>query len=89
MDFNCLLRVGYVVPVSEGLPAIGYHLHEHASQRRVGNMSDARLIGLHVDFELLVLQESVLFDGLYVDACIFHRLFRVATGHYDSDAVFR
>ena len=55
MDFDCLLRFRDVVPMSVSLPPIGYDLYEDASERRIGDMCDARLIGLHVYFKLFVL----------------------------------
>lgn len=89
MDLDRLLRVRDVVPVSVGLPSLSDHLNQHASERRVRNMRDTRLIGLHVDFKLFVLQHRVFFHRLDVDAGIFHRFFGVAPRDDDCYAILR
>jgi len=88
MNLDGLLRVGNVVPVPVGFPALGNDLDQHAAQGCIRHMRNASLIGLDVDLEFFVL-EGVLFEGLDVDAGVFHGLIGVAARDFDGQAIER
>src|SRR5690348_10213541 len=62
MNFNNLLGIGDVVPLSVGLPAFRDNLNQNFSQGRIGNVRDALAVRFDVQLELLVFPKGSLFD---------------------------
>ena len=83
MNFDDLLGIVDVEPVSERLPAIGNHLNQHAARRRLKQVRNSLLVRFDVLLCLFVLDEP-FFVRLHVHAGIFHRHVRVAAGDRDG-----
>ena len=54
MNFDDLLGVGDVIPMSVGLPAFRDHLNQHAADRGLWDAGKALHVGLDVQFGFLV-----------------------------------
>src|SRR5215472_12679676 len=81
-----LLGIGDVKPAAVALPAFGKHLNEHAAKWRVGDVCNPLAIGLHIQFQLFVFPDCVLFNVFEIDAGILDRRFLFSTAYLDGDA---
>lgn len=86
MNLDDLFRFGDVEPAPIGLPALSDDLHQSSSERGIGNVRNAFAVGLHVQFQLFVFLDDVLFDVLQVNAGILDGRILVAAGDFDSNA---
>lgn len=89
MNLDDLFRFGDVEPTSVRLPAFSDDLNQSPSEGGIGNVRDAIVVGFHVQLELFVFLNDVLFDVFQVNAGIFYGSLFVAAGNFDGDARLR
>ena len=78
-----------VKPAPVALPALRKYLDEHAAQRRVRNMRNAVTIGFHIEFQLLVFLDGVLFDIFEIDAGVLYRRLLLSARNFNRDTGLR
>lgn len=84
MNLDDLPRIGDVVPMAVGLPAVGDDLNEHATHGRLGNVRNALEICFYVFLGLFVFDEMGFF-GFDVNAGVLDRFVGVAAGDFDGE----
>src|SRR5882757_4918648 len=83
MDFDCLLCLGNVVPAAVRFPAVRNYLNQYSSGRSFRNVRGAVAIGLHVQLNLLVFSQLVLFDVFQIHAGVFNGRAFLSARHFN------